>query len=217
MQQRYGIGIFRILHPVGKAVCEVFSGVGFGIVPQRRGGSFCTKELFMLCGESQRPIEKMPEFVERRAGFREIDGFLAVVGGSNAAHVQLLAEVADVVEVDTVCPAGGVKGGKHRLRHLPQRHQVVIDVDACRVYQSHRRGQSLHGEGAGRNGVKEHGNVPAGDDLVCIILLAAELKLLPDADAVFMIGQRHAARIEYAVVNGDLGCGKGAFEQRSTA
>ena len=65
--------------------------------------------------------------------------------------------------------------------------------------------------------MKEHGSVPAGDDLVCIILLAAELKLLPDADAVFMIGQRHAARIEYAVVNGDLSCGKGAFEQRSPA
>ena len=32
-----------------------------------------------------------------------------------------------------------------------------------------------------------------------------------------MIGQRHAARIEYAVVDGDLGCGKGAFEQRSPA
>ena len=126
LQQRYGIGIFRILHPVGKAVCEVFSDVGFGIVPQRRGGSFCTKELFMLCGESQRPIEEMSEFMERRAGLREVDGFLAVVGGSNAAHVQLLAEVADVVEVDTVCPAGGVKGGKHRLRHLPQRHQVSL-------------------------------------------------------------------------------------------
>ena len=119
MQQRYGIGIFRILHPVGKAVCEVFSGVGFGIVSQRRGGSFCTKELFMLCGESQHPIEKMSELVERRAGIRDVNGFLDVVGGSNAAHVQLLAEFADVVEVDTVRPAGGVEGGKHRLRHLP--------------------------------------------------------------------------------------------------
>ena len=109
MQQRYSIGISCVLHPIGKAVCEVFSGVGFGIVPQRRGGSFCTKELFMLCGESPRPIEEMSEFVERRAGLRDVDGFLAVVGGSNAAHVQLLAEFADVVEVDTVCPAGGVK------------------------------------------------------------------------------------------------------------
>ena len=106
MQQRYSIGISCVLHPIGKAVCEVFSGVGFGIVPQRRGGSFCTKELFMLCGESQRPIEEMSEFMERRAGFREVDGFLAVVGGSNAAHVQFLAEAADVVEVDTVRPAG---------------------------------------------------------------------------------------------------------------
>lgn len=217
MQQRYSIGISCVLHPVGKAVCEVFSGVGFGIVPQRRGGSFCTKELFMLCGESPRPIEKMSKFVERRAGLRDVKGFLAVVGGSNATHVQLLAEFADVVEVDTVCPAGDVEGGKHRLRHLPQRHQVVIDVDACRVYQSHRRGRSLHGEGAGQNGVKEHGSVPAGNDLICSVRLAAELKLLPDADAVFIIGQRHAARIEYAVVNGDLGCGKGAFEQRSPA
>ena len=51
---------------VGKAVCEVFSAVRFGIVSQRRGGSFCTKELFMLCRESQHPIEKMSEFVERR-------------------------------------------------------------------------------------------------------------------------------------------------------
>lgn len=62
---------FRIVavdDAVVKAVCEVFSGVGFGIVPQRRGGSFCTKELFMLCGESQHPIEKMSEFVERRTG-----------------------------------------------------------------------------------------------------------------------------------------------------
>ena len=173
---------------VGKAVCEVFSGVGFGIVPQRRGGSFCTKELFMLCGESPRPIEEMSEFMERRAGLRDVDGFLAVVGGSNAAHVQLLAEFADVVKVDAVCPAGGVEGGKHRLRHLPQRHQVVIDVDACRVYQSHRRGRSLHGEGSGQNGAKEHGSVPAGDDLVCIILLAAELKFFSNADAVFIIG-----------------------------
>ena len=43
---------FRIVavdDAVGKAVREVFSGVGFGIVSQRRGGSFCTKELFMLC------------------------------------------------------------------------------------------------------------------------------------------------------------------------
>ena len=171
----------------------------------------------MLRRDSQRPIEKMSELMKRRVSLRDVDGFLAVVGGSNAAHVQLLAEFADVVEVDAVCPAGGVKGGKHRLRHLPQRQQVVIDVDACRVYQSHRRGRSLHGEGAGQNGVKEHSSVPAGDDLVCIILLAAELKLFPDADAVFVIGQRHAARIEYAVVNGDLGCGKGAFEQRSPA
>ena len=110
MQQRYGVGIFRILHPVGKAVCEVFSGVGFGIVPQRRGGSFCTKELFMLCGESQRPIEEMSEFMERRAGLRDVDGFLAVIGGSNAAHVQFLAEAAHVVEVDAICPASGIEG-----------------------------------------------------------------------------------------------------------
>ena len=128
---------FRIVavdDAVGKAVREVFSGVGFGIVSQRRGGSFRAKELFMLCGESQRPIEEMSEFMERRAGIRDVDGFLAVVGGSNAAHVQLLAEFADVVEVDTVCPASHLKGGKHRLRHLPQRQQVVIDVDACRVH-----------------------------------------------------------------------------------
>ena len=110
LQQRYGIGIFRILHPVGKAVCEVFSGVGFGIVSQRRGGSFCTKELFMLCGESQHPIEEMSEFVERRAGLRDVDGFLAVAGGSNAAHVQFLAEAAHVVEVDAICPASGIEG-----------------------------------------------------------------------------------------------------------
>ncbi len=110
LQQRYGIGIFRILHPVGKAVCEVFSGVGFGIVPQRRGGSFCTKELFMLCGESQHPIEKMSKFVEHRAGLRDVDGFPAVIGGSNAAHVQPVAEFTDVVEVDTVRPAGGIEG-----------------------------------------------------------------------------------------------------------
>ena len=95
---------------IGKAVCEVFSGVGFRIVSQRRGGSFCTKELFMLCGESQHPIEKMSELVERRAGIRDVNGFLDVVGGSNAAHVQLLAEFADVVEVDTVCPASGIEG-----------------------------------------------------------------------------------------------------------
>ena len=65
--------------------------------------------------------------------------------------------------------------------------------------------------------MKEHGSIPAGNDLICSVRLAAELKLLPNANAVFMIGQRHAARIEYAVVNGDLGCGKGAFEQRSPA
>ena len=110
LQQRYGIGIFRILHPVGKAVCEVFSGVGFGIVPQRRGGSFCTKELFMLCGESQHPIEKMSKFVERRAGLRDVDGFPTVIGGSNAAHVQFLAEAAHVVEVDAICPASDIEG-----------------------------------------------------------------------------------------------------------
>ena len=95
---------------VGKAVCEVFSGVGFGIVPQRRGSSFCTKELFMLCGEAQRPIEEMSEFMERRAGLRDVDGFPAVVGGSNAAHIQLLAKFADVVEVDMVRPASGIEG-----------------------------------------------------------------------------------------------------------
>lgn len=79
---------FRIVavdDAIGKAVCEVFSGVGFGIVSQRRGGSFCTKELFMLCGESQHPIEEMSEFVERRAGLRDVDGFLAVVGGPNGS------------------------------------------------------------------------------------------------------------------------------------
>jgi hypothetical protein len=48
--------------------------------------------------------------VERRAGLRDVDGFLAVVGGSNAAHVQLLAEFADVVEVDAICPASGIEG-----------------------------------------------------------------------------------------------------------
>ena len=104
---------FRIVavdDAVGKAVCEVFSGVGFGIVPQRRGGSFCTKELFMLCRESQHPIEKMSEFVERRAGLRDVDGFPAVIGGSNAAHVQFLAEAAHVVEVDAICPASGIEG-----------------------------------------------------------------------------------------------------------
>ena len=104
---------FRIVavdDAVGKAVCEVFSGVGFGIVSQRRGGSFCTKELFILCGESQHPIEKMSEFVERRAGLREVDGFPAVVGGSNTAYVQFLAEAAHVVEVDAICPASGIEG-----------------------------------------------------------------------------------------------------------
>ena len=65
--------------------------------------------------------------------------------------------------------------------------------------------------------MKEHGSVPAGNDLICSVRLAAELKLLPDADAIFVIVQRHAALIEYAVVNGDLSCGKGAFEQRSPA
>ena len=217
LQQRYSIGISHILHPVGKVVCEVFSAVRFGIVPQRRGGSFRTKELFVLCGKAQQQVKKMPKFMERRAGLRDVDGFLAVVGGSNAAHVQFLAEAAHVVEVDAICPAGGVEGGKHRLRHLPQCQQVVIDVDACRVYQRYRRVWSLHGESSGQNGVKEHSSVPAGDDLVCIILLAAELKLLPDADAVFMIGQRHAARIECAVINGDLGCGKGAFVESTAA
>ena len=112
----------------------------------------------MLRGESQHPIEKMSEFVERRAGLREVDGFLAVVGGSNAAHIQLLAELTDVVEVDTVRPA-------------------------CRVYQHHRCGRSLHGEGSGQNGVKEHGSVPAGNDLIRSICLAAESKFLPNADS----------------------------------
>ena len=82
--------VASVFDPVGKAVREVFPGVGFGIVPQRRGGSFCTKELFMLCRESQHPIEKMSEFVERRAGIREVDGFLAVVGGSNPKTIALL-------------------------------------------------------------------------------------------------------------------------------
>ena len=171
----------------------------------------------MLRGEAQLSIQKVSELMERRAGIREVDGFLAVVGGSNAAHVQLLAEFADVVEVDAVRPASHVKGGKHRLRHLPQRQQVVIDVDACRIYQRHRRGRSLHGEGSGKNGVKERSSVPAGDDLIRSVCLVAEPKLLPDADAVFIIGLRHAAHIECAVVNGDLGCGKGAFKQRSPA
>ena len=103
------------------------------------------------------------------------------------------------------------------LKKYPAGLKSFFKALVCRVYQSHRRGRSLHGEGAGQNGVKEHSSVPAGDDLVCIILLVAELKLFPNADAVFMIGQRHAARIEYAVVDGDLGCGKGAFEQRSPA
>lgn len=51
----------------------------------------------------------MSELVERRAGIRDVNGFLDVVGGSNAAHVQLLAEFADVVKVDTVCPAAALK------------------------------------------------------------------------------------------------------------
>ena len=80
---------------------------------------------------AESPLGKQLEGMD----FDNIDnGFLAVVGGSNAAHVQLLAEFADVVEVDTVCPASHLKGGKHRLRHLPQRQQVVVDVDACRVH-----------------------------------------------------------------------------------
>ena len=112
----------------------------------------------MLRRDSQHPIEKVSELMERRTGIREVDGFLTVVGGSNAAHIQLLAELTDVVEVDTVCPAGS-------------------------VYQHHRCGRSRHGEGSGQNGVKELGSVPAGDGLVCVILLAAELKLLPDADS----------------------------------
>lgn len=70
----------------------------------------------------------------------------------------MLTKFADVVKVDTVRPA-------------------------CRVYQSHRRGRSPHGEGAGQNGVKEHGSVSAGNDLIRSICLAAELKLLPDADS----------------------------------
>ena len=64
----------------------------------------------MLCGESQHPIEEMSEFVERRAGLRDVDGFLAVAGGSNAAYVQFLVEAAHVVEVDAICPAGGIEG-----------------------------------------------------------------------------------------------------------
>ena len=112
----------------------------------------------MLRRDSQRPIQIMSEFMERRTGIREVDGFLAVVGGSNAAHIQLLAELTDVVKVDTVCPA-------------------------CRVYQHHRCGRSRHGEDSGQNGVKEHGSVPAGDDLICNVCLAAELKLFPDVDS----------------------------------
>lgn len=56
----------------------------------------------MLRGDSQCPIEEMSEFIECRAGLRDVDGFLAVVGGSDAAHIQLVAGLADVVEVDAV-------------------------------------------------------------------------------------------------------------------
>lgn len=129
MQQRYSIGISCVLHPVGKAVREVFSGVGFGIVPQRRGGSFCTKELFMLCGESPRPIEKMSKFVERRAGLRDVKGFLAVVGGSNAAHVQFLAEAAHVAKLHSshfLLIVAGVSAGDAPAVHAAALHGKAL-------------------------------------------------------------------------------------------
>ena len=75
-----------------EAVREVFSGVGFGVIPQPGVLRLCQIQMLMLHGEAQPPIQKVSELMERRAGIREVDGFLAVVGGSNAAHVQFLAE-----------------------------------------------------------------------------------------------------------------------------
>ena len=56
---------------------------------------------------AESPLGKQLEGMD----FDNIDnGFLAVVGGSNAAHVQSLAEAAHVVEVDAICPASGIEG-----------------------------------------------------------------------------------------------------------
>lgn len=56
---------------------------------------------------AESPLGKQLEGMD----FDNIDnGFPAVIGGSNAAHVQPVAEFTDVVEVDTVRPAGGIEG-----------------------------------------------------------------------------------------------------------
>ena len=146
--------------------------------------------------------------MERRAGFREVDGFLAVIGGSNAAHVQFLAEFADVVEVDTVRPASGVEGGKHRLWHLPQRQQVVVDVDACRVYQRHRYRRFLNAEALCQDNMKNDCRISARHERIGIRIIRAQPELPPHAQDVVSRAERCPSLVERAVIDRNIRGGK---------
>lgn len=200
-----------------KTVREVFSGVGFGIIPHPGVLRFCQIQPLMLYGESHLSVQEMSEFMECRVGFRDVDGFPAVVGGSNAAHVQLVAEFSHVVEINAVCPSGGIEDIEDRFGYLPQFQQKIVDMYTRYIYQRHRSCRSLHGEGCGKDGVEEYSSFPAGHDLIRIILLFEALCHRSNTDAVFIIGQRYAALIEYAVIDRNPGCGKGTFVESAAA
>ena len=169
----------------------------------------------MLCGESQRPIEEMSEFMERRAGLRDVDGFLAVVGGSNAAHVQLLAKFADVVEVDTVRPAGGVEGIEDLFWYFPQFQQEIVDIDTCRIHQRHRYRRFLNAEALCQDSMKNDRRFSARHERIGICIIRAQPELPPCAKDVVSSAERCPSLVERVVINRNICGGKSTLNQHA--
>lgn len=77
--------IIGIPNPEGEAVGKVFAAVGQRILPKDRAGGvrLLVVKHFMLRRESQRPIEKVSEFVDGGERGRDIYPFFTVRGESD--------------------------------------------------------------------------------------------------------------------------------------
>lgn len=161
---------------------------------------------------AESPLGKQLEGMD----FDNIDnGFLAVVGGSNAAHVQLLAKFADVVEVDTVRPAGGVEGIEDLFWYFPQFQQEIVDIDTCRIHQRHRYRRFLNAEALCQDSMKNDRRFSARHERIGICIISAQPELPPCAKDVVSSAERCPSLVERVVINRNICGGKSTLNQHA--
>lgn len=126
----------------------------------------------------------------------------------NAAHVQFLAEAAHVVEVDAICPAGGVEGIEDLFGYFPQFQQEIVDIDTCRIHQRHRCRRFLDVEALCQDSMKNDCRFSARHERIGIRIIRAQPELPPHAQDVVSRAERCLSLVERAVINRNIRGGK---------